>query len=191
MNCPLNLAPIWRVTTTSLWIISTVNFFHHPAFGVFYKIYAADDIAVSQAYLAIRRQSVILRRWFLAEIIPFNIDLTGERNQSAASRRVFRIVDGFQFFNLSFRIIYNHHLDRINDAHHPRCATVQIISYCALQQSNIHHAFLLGDTDHVNKFSHCLGRVSAATHSPQSGHARVIPATHIALFDELFQESFA
>ncbi len=68
-----------------------------------------------------------------------------------AGRCIFRIVDGVQLFDLSFREVLDDDFQRPQHGHNAWCDGVQVIANAILQHDFVDRAVEFGDSDRLQK----------------------------------------
>src|SRR5206468_8073896 len=102
-------------------------------------------------------------------------------------RRILRVVDDVDLLDLSFRIVGEDDLDRMQDGHHARRALVQILADAVLELRNVDDVLLLGNADTRTEVADRFWRITAAAQAADRRHARVVPARDKPLLHELQQ----
>src|SRR5256885_8785910 len=74
---------------------------HDFALRILHHFVAFNDISVFETHLATRSEPKIFRRRRFHEIISIDVQLAAERQLAGSSRRIFRIVDGFELFGFA------------------------------------------------------------------------------------------
>ncbi len=111
-----HLAAVRRVTAAGIRVIRAAQFDNLSGI-VLDHLRTSDEVGVTKADLFVGRQAKELLRRFFHEIIPFDVDLTGKGYGSGAGVRILGIVDRFQFFGLSLRIVFDDDLQWVEHAH--------------------------------------------------------------------------
>ncbi len=93
--------------------------------------------------------------------------------------------------DLAFRIVGDHHLERLEHAHGARGVGVQVLADGELQHADVDQAAGAVDADHVAEGADRRRGVAAATVAGQGRHARVVPAIHVAFIDQLLELALA
>ena len=94
-------------------------------------------------------------------------------------------------FRPAFGPVGQRHLQRPEHRHRARRDIAQVLAHAVLQKRQIHHGVRLADARALDEIPHGLGRVAPAAHAGQRGHARVVPAGDVALFDQPAQIALA
>ena len=68
---------------------------------------------------------------------------------------------------------------------------VEVLAHAVLQVRYLHQVLALGYAYAVAEVANRLGRVAASPHARQGGHARVVPAAHVALLHQAQQLALA
>ena len=113
-------------TATGIHIIRTMNC-RDISFRVFLHAFTLHDISPLQAHFVTRCHPEEFLRSVLHKIIPLDIQFARERNHSCSGRFIFRIVLDLHGLGLSFRVIVNHHPNRIQHGHHAGGNLVQML----------------------------------------------------------------
>ncbi len=87
--------------------------------------------------------------------------------------------------HLALGEVLDRHLERPEDGHEPGAALVQVLAEVMLEEPHVDHALHLRDADPVAEGADRLRRVAAAPEARERRHARVVPAAHELLLDEL------
>ena len=87
---------------------------------ILHDLFAGDEIRVTQAHLAPRREPKELLRRILHEVFLLDIDLPSETELARSSRRVVRMVRRLQLIDLAVRPVLDHDLQRPQHRHTPR-----------------------------------------------------------------------
>ena len=144
----------------------------HAAFavGVVFAVYFCDfscivllaagtlhDVRAFQANFLSGSHAEIFLRSIFHEIVAFYPQLAAEFDVVAALFWTFRVVDGFHFLNLSFRIIGDDKLHRIQYCGYAGGACVQVFAYGTLQQGKFIEGIVSGITDFIDELMNGLG----------------------------------
>ena len=125
-----------------LRIIGTV-YNGHIAVLVFLKSGALYKVGIHQAHFVAWKEAEILLRGLLHEVLPLNIKLPAKRHGPFSECLIFQVVVRLKVFNLSFRIIVNYQLDRIQHRHHSRTFQLEILTDTVLQHRVVYRALCL------------------------------------------------
>ena len=68
---------------------------------------------------------------------------------------------------------------------------VEIVAHAMFQHGHIDHTVAACDADRIAEIAQRSRRITASAHTGNSGHTRVVPATHKALFHQAPQFAFA
>ncbi len=134
-----------------------------------------------EPHLASGSQTEKLPRRILAEIVPVDVELARERQHPCAGGLILGIVDRLDLFHLSFRIVFDDDLERFEHRHDPRSALVELFAQQMLEQREVENAVGLRHPNVAAKTPNCRRAVTAAAHSREGRHARIIPAGDVAL----------
>ena len=147
MQGRLDLAPIGRaVAATGLGIVGAAQF-DHGATLVPDSLAAGDEISETQAHLAAGTEPIEFLRRFLHEIVGFDIKLAAERHLAHPSRWIGGMVRRLEGLGLTFRIILDHQLDRVEHRHAARGFPVEPLADAMFEQRQFNQIIGLGDTD--------------------------------------------
>ena len=97
-----------------------------------------------------------------------------------ARRRIVRMIDGFEFFALPFRIILDHDLQRPQHRHAAQRRLVEILADAEFQHADVDHAVGLGDADALDEFADRRRRHAAPLQAGDGRHPRIVPAGDMA-----------
>ena len=152
---------------------------------------AGDVTGATQAHLASRRQPEKLAYRFFHKVGPLNIELAGEGDLPGSGRLVFRVVKRFKGLCFALGIVIDDDLHRVQYSHGTQGVAVQVFPYRVLQQRHVGQAVDLGDADTVAEGPDSFGGVAAPAQPGKGRHARVVPATDMALFHQLQEQALA
>src|SRR5690606_16807535 len=158
----------------------------HTAVLIFLIIVTRHDVTMLQAHGQTRSQTEKLLRRLFHKIIPLNPEFARERNRTT-SFTIFDlgVIFSDEYFLLTFRIIGNDQLYRVQYSHTTPSCLVQILTYTELQQAHINHVFALLDTNTVTKIANTIRCVTPATQARNRRHTRIVPAFDIVFIDQL------
>ena len=88
-------------------------------------------------------------------------------------------------------IVGDGQLHRMQDSHRALRCAVQIVPEAALQFGKFNDVRALRDADHLAEIADGLCGVAAAAEAAERGHAGIVPAAHVPLFDQLAELSLA
>jgi len=77
----------------------------------------------------------LLRRVF-HEIVAFDVELAAEGDAARAGGGIVRMVDGFELFALTFRIILDHDFQRPQHRHAPQRRPVELLANAEFQHAD-------------------------------------------------------
>ena len=160
------------------------------ALFILHRLVGADHVAAAQAHFATGNQALEAGRRDFFEVAGIDIDLAAER-QDAHTHVLLGMTRQFEVFNLAFRVVGDHHLQRLEYAHGPRRVGIQILADGEFQHADIHHAASAVHTDHVAEVADRRRRIAAATEARQRRHPWIVPATHVLLVDQLLELALA
>src|ERR1700733_5591329 len=188
MHGRLDLAAVRRVAATRGGIVSTAQL-HDLTSGVLHHVTAGDEISIAQPHFVTWRQPKKLLRRVLHEIIALDIELPAKRHTPRAGARIIGMVDRFEFLNLSFRIVLDHDLERPQYCHPALRGLVQNLADAEFEHADIDDAVGLGNADALDEFPDRGWRYAAPLHPRNRGHARIVPAGHMATAHEFGQNT--
>ena len=103
---------------------------------------------------------------------------------------ILRVVDGFQLLDLALGVVLDHELERAENREAPRRRPVQHVPDLVLERLDLDRGLALAaQPDQVQEVAQPLGREAAPAQGRHGGHARIVPAAHVALAHELPQEA--
>ena len=149
------------------------------------------DIGVLQTNFLSRCHPEIFLGSVFHEVLTFHPQLTAELDRMAAGFRIFRVVDGFQLLDLSFRIVGDNQFHRIDHGGYTDGAGIQILAYGAFQQGELVQGVVSRITDLVDELTDRLRRVTPAAETADGRHTGVIPAVYQVLFYQCKQVTLA
>ena len=100
----------------------------------------------------------------------------------AACFRIFRIVDGFHLFYLSFRIVGNNQLHRIEHSGYTCGTGVQVFTNGTFQQGKFIQGIVGGISDLVDEFADRFRGITTTTECTDSRHTGIVPTIDQLLF---------
>jgi hypothetical protein len=157
--------------------------------GVLDHLAAGDQIGIAQAHLAAGRKAEELLGRILHEVVALDPELAGERHRPSAGGRIFRVVDRLEAFGLPLRVIAEDDLERAQHGHPARRGPVEELAHAMLEQPDLDQIVAPGDADPSDEVADRGRRDAAAAQAGERRHARIVPATHVALAHELHQPS--
>ena len=89
---------------------------------------AFDDIGILQTNLLTRGQTHEFLLGFLHEVVTLNPQLTAELDSMSAIGLILRIVDGFKLFYLTFGVVGDDYLHRIENSRDTDGTTVEVVT---------------------------------------------------------------
>ena len=103
---------------------------------------------------------------------------------------VLRVVDGLQLLDLPLGVVLDHELERVQHREAPQRLAVQHVPHLVLEHLDLDGALALAShADHVQEVAQALGREAAPAQGRDGGHARIVPAAHVALAHEPAEEA--
>ena len=171
--------------------ISRATQLDHVTCIILHDFVALDDIGVFQTDFAARFQAEIFWRRRFREIRALDEQLAAKRKLARASRGIFRIVHGVEFFKLTLRIIHDHHFERPKDGQPSRGPSIEFLADCMFEHGDIRHAWIFRDADVVGESPERAGCHPAAAQPGNGWQARIVPAVHEAVIHELEELALA
>ena len=150
---------------------------------------ALDDVGVLEAHFSARLQAEELLRRLFHEVFLLDVDDARERHVAVAA--VHRIVVGDEHFLMVFRHVRQHDLQRMQHGHDAVGMLVEIFAHSVLEHRDIDEAVCLCNADFLAERFDSRWRIAATAQARDGRHARVVPAAHIAFFDELAELALA
>ena len=109
----------------------------------------------------------------------------------AACFRVFRVVDSFHLFHLSFRIIGDDQFDRIENGRYTGSTGIQVFTNGTFQQCEFVQGIVSGISDLIDELADRLGRITTAAECTDSRHTGIVPTVDQLFFYQCKQVTFA
>ena len=188
MDHALDLAA-FRVLAQGVFVVGAAQL-DDTAGGILDRFVGANHVATAQARFAAGNQAFeAVRRGFF-EVAGVDVDLTGER-QHAGANVLLGMARQLQVLDLAFRVIGDHHLERLEHAHGARRVGVQVFADGEFQHADVHQTAGAVDADHVAEGADRSRRVATASVTGERRHARVIPAADVFLVDQLLELALA
>ncbi|VTR69198.1 conserved hypothetical protein [Desulfosarcina cetonica] len=187
----LHLAAVRRITAAGGRIISAAQFDHLAAIRILDRLPAGDEVGVAQPYFPAGCQPEEFLGRIFHEVVAFDVKLAGEGELADTGTGILGIVDRLQFLGLVFGIVFDDHFEGLQDAHHPGGAQVEILTDAVLEKGHVHHAVAFGQADAIAEVANRLGGEAPSPQATDGGHARIVPAAHMAFRDELDQLALA
>ncbi|PRD39768.1 UNVERIFIED_CONTAM: hypothetical protein NCL1_01509 [Trichonephila clavipes] len=159
---------------------------HHLAGSITDHLVAAHDVGVAQAHFAARHQALPALGRGLGEVLAVDVDLARQRQRALAHVGV-RMTHGGDDLVVVIGQVGQHHLQRSQHGHGARRSRFQVLADAELQQRHVADAFGLADADLVAESADRLRRVAATAQAGDGRHARVVPALHQLLVDQLLE----
>ena len=97
---------------------------------------------------------------------------------------ILRVVHGIQPVSLVLREVGDDDLKRAHHGQGARRGLVQVVTQAVFEQRDVYDGGVLCHTDAVAEVADCFRRVATPAEARNGWHARVVPAVHIAAFDE-------
>ena len=186
----LYLAAVGRVTAFGGRIVGASDF-HDLAALILHNLCARDEIGITKAHFATRCQAEEFLRRILHEVVALDPQFPTKRDLASSRRRILGVVHTLQMLNVTFRVVLDDHLQRIQNTHKTGRHLVEMVAHIILQQRHFHivlafrHAHLSPET------TNGLGWHTATAHALQGGQSRIVPIANQALLDKLEQSTFA
>ena len=171
-------------------IVCAVNF-HDVAFVVLLQAGAFDDVGVLQAHFLSGSQTHEFLFCHFHEVIAFNPDFAAEGDFVCAVGLVFGIVYGGHLLGLSFGIVGDDNLHRIQYRTYADAALVEVFSDGAFHQFHFIQRVIGGISNLVDELVDALGAVTSSSVSADGGHAGVVPSVHHAFLYQCEQIALA
>ena len=151
----------------------------------------ADEESPTEAHLAAGRHAEEFPGRVLHEIVPFDKQISAERDQALAGALILRVVYGLQPFGLAFGKVRDHDRQGIEYTHNAHGSAVQLLANEVLQQFYLQGAVGAGDANVLTKIAQRLGRHASPPLTGERRHARVVPAVYVAFFDKTHETPLA
>src|SRR5205823_7454196 len=151
---------------------------------ILHDLSARDEVRTPKAYFAAEGKPEELFRRVFHEIVLLDVQHSRKRHPSRASRRILRVVDQVDLFDLAFRVIGQHNPERPQNRHDTRRATVEIFANAVLELRHIDDVFLLRHANARTEIANGFRRETATTQPGDSGHTRVVPSRHAQLLHQ-------
>ena len=149
---------------------------------------ALDDVGVLEAYLPARLEAEVLLGRLFHEVLLLDVERARERHEAMAAMH--RIVVREQPLLFILGVVRDDDLQRVQHGHDAVGILVEVGAHFMLEHGDVDDAVCLRDTDLLAEIADGSRRVAAAAQARDGRHARIVPAAHVALFDELAQLSF-
>ena len=158
---------------------------------VFQHFIALDNVRVFESHFAARSQPKIFRWRCFHKIIAVDEKLAAEWNFACPGICIFRIIDGIQLFDPTFRIIGQHNFYWPQHSEPAAGGAIEFIAHRVLKQGHVGHARVFRDTNVVSERAQRTRCHPAPAQTGNREHARVVPAVHEFVVHELNEFSFA
>ena len=159
----------------------------HIAIFILHHLFAFNDVGVLEPHFAPGLQPKIFWRRHFREIRAVDEEFAAERNFARAGTRIFRVVDGLQFFHLVFRIICNDYLDRSQHRKPAGGVAIEFLADGVLEQGHVRHARIFCDPDVVGEIAQGARGHAAPPKAGNSRHSRIVPAVDEPVVHQLDQ----
>jgi len=190
VDCGLDFSSVGGFSASGGRVISAVKF-EDIAGGVFDDVFTFDEITVAQTDFPAGRQAVKLFGRVFHKVVPLDVQYFGEGNLACSGGWIFRIVNRFEHFSLSVRIIGQDDFERIEDGHDTRRGFVEVFAQAVFEEGIIDGAVEFVDADDLAEIADGLWGIAASPQPAQGRHSRVIPAADAVFLDQPQQFSFA
>ena len=187
---PLTFAPVGRGAALAGGIVATAQFDDIPL-AVFHDLGAGDVVSITQAHLAAGRQAKEFLRRRLQKVVFFDVDYPGEGQLTGSHLGPLRVIVGLDLLDPVLGIVLDHHTKRIQHCHDARGVLVQILADAVFQHAHLDEGVLFGDADALAEGTYGLRGVAAPAYAGDRRHARVVPALHVFLLDQLLELALA
>ena len=187
----LDLAAVGSIAAARRRIIAAAQLNHLAGPVIPDDFVAGNEVGIAQADFPARSQAEELFRRIFHEIVLFYVQYFAERHLARAHGRVLGMVGGVQQFLFVIGIVVDHHLQRAQHRHAPRRVSAQFVPDNMLQHAGVDPGVVLGQTDTLTEFPYGLRRKPAPPQTGQGGHARVVPAAHVAVLHQFDQPALA
>ena len=114
---------------------------------------------------------------FFFEIFLINKDFPGKWHLTRPQIQL-GVILCTQHFHMPFRQIFNYHFQRTQHSHRARRVFIQIITQSVFQHGDIDHTVAARYSNHVAEIAHGTRGKTAATHTRNGRHTRIVPAGH-------------
>ena len=186
MDGALDLAAVRGIAAAGGGIVGTGDF-GDVAGGVLLAAGAGHEVAPAEADLLAGREAEIFLLRDLHEIGALDEQRLGEGHFAGAGGGILRVVDGVELVDLAFGVVLDDEADRIQHRHEAGGGLVEVVADGVLEQGDVGEGIMLRDADRLAELAECGGRVAAAAHAGDRGHAGVVPARHALFLHELEQ----
>ena len=186
----LHLAICTGESALCIRIVRAVNF-DDGAAGILYHFFTFDDVGVAEADFGAGGETVIFRRRHFTEIVRFDVEFAAKGDLPRTGRCVFGIIDCFEKFRLTLRVIGNNDFDRMQHSHCTLCLFVQIFANAVFKQRHVDGAVPLRHADDVAEILDGVCSISTAAVSGKGRHAGIIPAGNVPFFHQLQELALA
>ena len=176
-------------TAAGLGIVGAVDS-GHAALGILVArvlLVTLDDVGVLQSHLLAWSQAHELLLGHLLEVAALNPELAAKLDGVCAVGLVLRIIDGRELLHLSFGIVGDDHLHRVEHSRNADGTCIQIVAHHALQQCHVVQCIKLGVTYLVDELHNTFGRVATTAEATDGGHARIVPSAYHTVLHECQQ----
>ena len=150
-----HLAVRIRHAAAGICVIFAIYFCDNTVF-VFLATGTFHDISIFETYFLPRCHAEIFLGSVFHEVFALHPQFAAELDQVTSCFRIFRVVDCFQFFNLSFRIVGDNQFNRVDYCRYTGSTAVQIIPDRAFQQGDVVQGIVSGISDFIDKLMNGL-----------------------------------
>ena len=191
VNGPFDLALGSRSRAAlGLWVVSTKQL-DNIASRILDDLFTLDDVGVAQTDFSTWLEPKELRGWSFHKVLSFNKEGFGKRDFSIARRRVFRVVDRLEFFDLAFWIVRQCDFDWVEDCHVSGSCFIEMLADGIFQNQNVDHTVETSHSDRLTKIAERLRSVSSTSISADGRHAWIVPSIDMLFGHELKQLALA
>ena len=162
----------------------------HGAVLVFLAACTFHDVGVLQTHFLSRSHAEIFLRCVFHEVIAFHPQFAAEFDGMASGCRIFGVVDGFQFLNLSFGIVGDDQFHRVQYGRYTGGTGIQVFAYGAFEQGEVVECIVSGVTYFIDELTDGFGRIAATAESAESRHTGIVPVVHQSFLHQDQQVAF-
>src|SRR5690348_5180708 len=177
----LRPAPVGGVAAARLRIVGAAEL-DDLAARVLDHVGAGHEVGVAQTHFAAGGEAEELAWRVLHEVVAFDPELAREGHLACPGRGILRVVDGLHLLDLPLWVVLDHEPERAQDGEASQRPPVQHVPDLVLEHLDFGGArALASQRDHVEEVAQTLGREAAPAQGREGGHARIVPASHVAL----------
>ena len=156
-------------------IVLCVDFLDCAVF-CFLATRALHDVSILEAHFLTRHHTEELLWSVFHEVFTLHPKFAAESHCVCAVCFILRIVDCCHFLRLTFRIVRDDKLHRMEHSAHAQSAGIEVFTCCGLKHSIVVERIKLGVADHVDKLANGFRRITTTTKATYSRHSGVIPS---------------